>query len=135
MLFQTQSLKIHDLNHRFTVHTINSINPLGLLIFRQKSFQFCIPCLKTRQPVLPQCIDFCQYSSTKVQLIRTFKRWNIQQPPISIKILKVAVCSIFWIFLLCPTKVLQLATGRKAKCFQDATKNLCKSLFASNSDC
>ena len=29
--------------------------PLGILIFRQKSFQFCIPRLKTRQPVLPYC--------------------------------------------------------------------------------
>ena len=26
---------------------------VGMLIFRQKSFQFCIPRLKTQQPVLP----------------------------------------------------------------------------------
>ena len=29
---------------------------IGMLIFRQKSFQFCIPCLKTQQPVLPYSI-------------------------------------------------------------------------------
>ena len=29
--------------------------PLGMLIFRQKSFQFCIPRLKNRQPILPYC--------------------------------------------------------------------------------
>ena len=28
---------------------------LGILIFRQKSFQFCTPCLKTWQPVLSYC--------------------------------------------------------------------------------
>ena len=31
----------------------NSIIPLGMLIFRKKSFQFCTPRLKTWQPVLP----------------------------------------------------------------------------------
>ena len=31
----------------------NSIIPLVMLIFRQKSFQFCTPYLKTQQPVLP----------------------------------------------------------------------------------
>ena len=39
--------------------------PLCMLIFRQKCFQFCTPCLKTPQPVLPYIVHI---SCNAVQL-------------------------------------------------------------------
>ena len=39
--------------------------PLGMLILRQKSFQYCNPYLKTRQPVLSYCgIKYLMYPHT-----------------------------------------------------------------------
>ena len=46
-----------------------------MLNFIQKSFQFCIPCLKTRQPVLPQC----QYLKYKVEEASCFTKKEIRE--------------------------------------------------------
>ena len=56
-----------DLEHQFS--KFNNFLWVHMLIFRQKSFQFCIPHVKTRRPVLP-------YSrSMKVWKILILKRY------------------------------------------------------------
>ena len=45
---------------------------LGMLIFRQKSFQFCTPHLKTQQPVLPYSKDSSTMTEQEV-VSRSFK--------------------------------------------------------------
>ena len=53
--FESQNLARFDTSH--LTHLFSKFNnfSLGMLIFRQKYFLFCIPRLKTLQPVLPYC--------------------------------------------------------------------------------